>query len=166
MKIPAVVSLLLLALSLFSQNSGKTLKAFRVDEKTIQVDGKLDEREWKQAPVGSQFIQFEPRLGEPAEFETRFRVLYDDHYLYVGVSCFDPEPDKIVSRVTKREGPLDTDDSIGFGLDTFGDRRTAYAFFTNILGTQLDGRLSGNGSRRAAVPIPAGPLNWPFLSPA
>ena len=145
MKIPAVVSLLLLSLSLFSQNSGKTLKAIRVDEKTIRVDGKLDEKEWKLAPVAGQFIQFEPRLGEPAEFDTRFRVLYDDHYLYVGISCFDPEPDKIVSRVTKREGPLDTDDSIGIGLDTFGDRRTAYVFFTNILGTQLDGRLSDNG---------------------
>ena len=56
MKIPAVVSLLLLFLSLFSQNSGKTLKAVRVDEKTIRVDGKLNEKEWKLAPLADLYV--------------------------------------------------------------------------------------------------------------
>ncbi|MCK4836456.1 MAG: carbohydrate binding family 9 domain-containing protein, partial [Candidatus Aminicenantes bacterium] len=147
MKPKRIVALvfLLLSLPLISQQKTKTIKPLNIENKIITIDGKLDEEEWQQAPVAGQFIQFEPRLGEPASFETKARVLYDDHFLYVGISCYDPEPDKIVSRVTKREGALETDDTIAIGLDTFADQRTAYGFFTNILGTQLDGRLSDNG---------------------
>lgn len=145
MKFSALVALLLFSFTLFSQDNRKIVEAFHIKNNLISIDGKLGEAEWQLAPEAGQFIQFQPRLGKPAEFDTRFRVLYDDQYLYIGIHCFDPEPGKIVSQVTKREGPLDADDCIGIGLDTFCDRRTAYVFFTNILGTQTDGRMSDNG---------------------
>lgn len=114
-------------------------------EKPIKVDGNLDEPVWTDAEVAKDFIQFQPHRGAKATFKTEVRILLSETHLYFGVTCFDPEPDKIIARLTKRDSELDEDDSIGIGLDTFLDRRTAYYFFTNPLGTQLDGRLSDNG---------------------
>jgi hypothetical protein len=135
----------LFSLNLSAQFQIKKVGATKIKNKTIVVDGKLDEPLWQKSAVATDFIQFEPHKGRPASFKTEARILFDDRFIFIGVSCYDPEPEKIVSRITKREGVIDSDDSISIGLDTFADKRTAYAFFTNILGTQLDGRLSDNG---------------------
>jgi len=111
----------------------------------VVIDGILTEPGWQQTVVSSGFIQYQPRIGEPASFETEIRVLYDETQLYIGIRCFDPAPQKITARLTKRDSDLMEDDAIGIGLDTFRDGRTAYYFFTNPLGTQSDGRLSDNG---------------------
>lgn len=117
----------------------------RKTEGSIFIDGKILEADWQNAQVLSGFLQFQPRLGEPAPFQTQVRILYSDTHIYFGVFCHDPEPEKIIARLTKRDSDLTDDDAIGIGLDTFMDGRTAYYFFTNSLGTQADGRLSDNG---------------------
>ncbi len=137
--------LLLMGMALGAGNPDKAAKAQIIDNHSITIDGRLDESQWQLGEANGDFIQFQPQLGQPASYKTEFRVLTDDQYIYIGVSCYDPEPDKIVSRITSREGGIDTDDAIAIGLDTFTDSRTAYGFFTNVLGTQLDGRLSDNG---------------------
>ncbi len=122
----------------------KSVKPLKIKQKP-RVDGKLSEPEWGQAKIAGDFLQFEPHKGEPAVFKTEIRVLYTESHLYLGIDCRDPEPGKIIARLTKRDSDLTNDDAIGIGLDTFLDRRTAYYFFTNPLGTQTDGRLSDNG---------------------
>lgn len=122
----------------------KIIKPLKIKQKPA-VDGKLAEPEWNRAETAVDFVQFEPKKGEPAEFKTEVRVLYTGSHIYVGINCCDPEPAKIIARLTKRDSDLMNDDAIGIGLDTFLDRRTAYYFFTNPIGTQTDGRLSDNG---------------------
>jgi len=112
---------------------------------TIAVDGKLSEGVWRKASVAKDFIQFEPRRGQPARFSTEVRFLLSRTHLYVGVRCQDPEPARIAASRTRRDSDLYDDDCIGIGLDTFHDKRTAYYFFTNPLGAQMDGRLADNG---------------------
>ena len=51
----------------------------------IALDGVLDEPAWNDAPMAANFIQNDPREGEPATFDTEVRVLYDDAALYFGV---------------------------------------------------------------------------------
>lgn len=122
----------------------KTVKPLKIKKKP-SIDGRLNEPEWEQAEIAGDFLQFEPKKGESAEFKTEVRVLYTESYIYFGIYCHDPEPAKIIARLTKRDSDLMADDTIGLGLDTFLDRRTSYYFFTNPLGTQTDGRLSDNG---------------------
>ncbi len=131
--------------SLLSGIIQKSVAGVKCKGKSIKVDGKLVETEWKTASVLTDFLQYEPQKGAPASFQTDVRILYDDGYIYFGVNCIDPEPERIVSRVRKREGDLPGDDTVGIALDTFYDRQTAYMFFTNIAGVQLDGRLADNG---------------------
>jgi hypothetical protein len=129
----------------FAQGPVKKATALRINE-AIKVDGALDEPAWQKAGDVSDFIQFQPNRGEPATVRTVVKVLYDTRYIYIGFLCYDPEPEKIVSRVTKRDADLETDDAVVVGLDTFDDRRTCYVFMTNILGTQYDGRIVDNGN--------------------
>lgn len=110
-----------------------------------KIDGRLDEEIWRQAQAATDFRQFEPARGKPASFVTAVHIIYDRENIYFGVNCSDPEPDRIVARITKREGELRSDDAVSVALDTFNDDQSAYIFFTNILGTQRDGRLSDNG---------------------
>ncbi len=48
----------------------------------IIVDGKLDELSWQLAPKSTPFIDIV--TGEPAWFDTRVALLWDDDYLYFG----------------------------------------------------------------------------------
>src|SRR5262249_56444476 len=55
------------------------------------------------------------------------------------------DPGKVRATVAKRDQIFD-DDYFGFYLDTFNDRRRAYAVFFNPLGVQADGVFTeGNG---------------------
>jgi hypothetical protein len=130
---------------LFSgQAETKEASALKIDEQ-IAVDGFLKESAWEKAEELTDFIQFEPQRGKLASLKTVAKILYDENFLYVGFLCFDPQPEKIIARLTKRDSDLEEDDSVGVGLDTFNDKRNCYFFFTNLLGTQFDGRISENG---------------------
>src|ERR1700693_2649240 len=92
----------------------------------IHIDGALDEAAWRNAPIATDFIQNEPREGEPASERTEVRVLYDDAYLYIGVSAHDSSPnDIIVNELKKDFDPLATD-LFEVILDTFHDGRNGY----------------------------------------
>ncbi len=143
------IALIILAMGMlfpaFGQEQAKVAAALKIAE-AIAVDGALDEPSWKTAGDISDFVQFQPSRGTPASVRTVVKVLYDSRYIYFGFLCYDPEPAKIVSRVTKRDADLGTDDAVVVGLDTFHDQRTCYVLMTNILGTQYDGRIVDNGN--------------------
>jgi hypothetical protein len=132
----------------------------------VTIDGRLDEPAWSQAVAITDFVQLKPERGQPAAYSTEARVLLTAERLIVGFLCRDSEPERITARLSRRDSALTEDDCVCVGLDTFFDRRTAYYFFTNPLGTQEDGRLSENGRvgdntwdgewRSAAVRIPEG----------
>ena len=107
------------------------------------IDGAIGADEWRGAARVADFIQFEPNRGEPSELETEVAVLYDDAHLYVAFVAHDPEP--LMGQMTQRDAQLWLDDSVQIYLDTFHDGRSGYFFMTNVLGTQLDGRLVEDG---------------------
>lgn len=90
-------------------------------------------------------MQFEPTVGAPALQKTEAYMLYDDTHVYFGFRCFDSEPSQIVAQLNRRDSDLLRDDAVIVVLDTFHDSRSAYYFATNLLSTQLDGRINDNG---------------------
>ncbi|MEN8154762.1 MAG: DUF5916 domain-containing protein [Acidobacteriota bacterium] len=138
--------IILLLFPLLSQAAEST-KEVRPDKITgkIIVDGKFTEPEWDSAKIAGDFVQFQPEKGNSPYFRTEVRILYSESHIYFGFICEDREPGKIISRLSQRDADISEDDSVGIGIDTFSDHRTAYYFFTNPLGTQKDGRLSDNG---------------------
>src|SRR5688500_12685217 len=69
----------------------------------LDIDGKLDEPAWAQAPVFAGFVQRFPVAGNPPSEKTEMRVLYDDRNLYVAIRCFDSQPEKISRRLGRRD---------------------------------------------------------------
>ena len=139
--------LLLISLPVFSQSEVKEASALKIDE-AIKVDGSLDEPAWEKAREARDFIQFQPDRGKPSSENTIVKILYDEKFIYFGFLCYDSQPEKIAAQITKRDAELHDDDAVIVLLDTFHDRRNCYFFMTNILGTQLDGRIVENGRTR------------------
>ena len=109
-----------------------------------EIDGVIEDDEWRSASRGEDFIQFQPNRGEPSLLSTVVYVQYDDENLYVAFEAHDPEP--LMGQMTERDAALWNDDSVQIYLDTFHDARSGYFFMTNVLGTQLDGRIAEDGT--------------------
>ncbi len=137
-------SILLLFSDVFGQWTLKQTIAKKITEPII-VDGVIDEAAWKGAPEVGDFIQFQPRRGELAQFRTVVKIAYDESYVYFGFLCYDSQLDDIAARLAKRDADLKPDDSVYVFLDTFNDKQSCYFFGTNLLGTQWDGRFTDNG---------------------
>lgn len=113
----------------------------------IDIDGKLDEPAWKSAPVSDRFVQSYPKPDAPATDPTEVRVLYDDDALFVGVRMFDSHPDSIVGQLTRRDPTSVYSDYVYVIVDSYHDRRTAFAFGVNPLGVQRDLLLYNDNSQ-------------------
>lgn len=115
-------------------------------DEPIQIDGKLDEEAWSRAEVLKDFIQNQPRTGEPASEPTEVRILFDNENLYFGVFCFDSEISKRTIPSLERDfspGPLH--DLIAVALDTFHDGRNSYGFALNPRGAKHEGQFYNDG---------------------
>ena len=132
-------------LSVLAAQDNKIITALYV-ESPIVIDGNLDEPAWSLAQPGGNFIQNEPRTGEPATEATEVRLLYDDENLYIGVYCFDSAGREgiTVTEVKRDYRPFDND-HFSFVLDTFDDNRNAFLFGTNPRGAQREGQVEGDG---------------------
>src|ERR1700757_4288742 len=84
----------------------------------------------------SGFVQRNPHDGEAVSEPTDAYLGYDQKNLYVVFVCFD-NPGEVRARMSRREDVYD-DDQVEVILDTFHDRRRAYAFQTTPLGVQWD----------------------------
>lgn len=82
------------------------------------------------------FTQRNPHDGESVSEPTEAYLGYDQKNLYVVFVCFD-DPRQVRARMSRREDIHD-DDQVEIMLDTFHDRRRAYAFQTTPLGVQWD----------------------------
>jgi hypothetical protein len=110
----------------------------------MSIDGVLDEPDWAQAALLGDILQREPKQEVAASERTEVRLLMDKDNLYVGVNCFDSEPEKVVGTQMARDADLEIDDSVAILLDTFHDRRNAFYFATNPAGALVDGLIVEN----------------------
>jgi hypothetical protein len=67
----------------------------------LVIDGRLDEAAWRQAPASQAFVDIV--TGEPAWFDTRVRLLWDERYLYFG---FTAEETDVWGTLTERDSKI------------------------------------------------------------
>ncbi len=111
------------------------------------IDGVLDDPAWNTVRFQGGFLQREPVEGEPATEETRVGIAYDRKNLYIGVKCYDREPQKIIAREMRRDALVDDDDYFELVLDTYHDHRSGFYFITNPNGVRRDARLANEGKQ-------------------
>ena len=141
------VVLVLAAAAAVLQDPGgsASLRARRTSTPPV-IDGRLDEAVWGTADVGNTFRQYEPEEGQPATERTELRILYDNTSLYVGVRLFDAEPEKIVTRLSRRDDSPDAD-RFTLYVDALHDRLTGASFEVSAGGAQRDAAISNDTNR-------------------
>src|SRR5258708_16194651 len=113
----------------------------RID-RAPRLDGTLDDPLWLQATPISNFLQREPYEGQPPTEQTEVRILYTKHEIYFGITCFDSDPSGIVATELRRDVSQELDDYFEIIIDSAHDRRNAYVFQVNPLGTQRDALIT------------------------
>jgi hypothetical protein len=114
-----------------------TINAYRLAETDeIIINGRLDELVWNRAERGGGFLEKEPYPLIPMSEQTEFAILYDDENLYIGVWCWDSEPDKIIRQLSPRG--TSTPDNLFIFIDSYHDHRTGYKFTVSPTGVQAD----------------------------
>ena len=105
----------------------------------ITLDGKLDEADWRRAPVSGDFIENMPNEKQPARVKTEVRVLYDQDAIYFGIRAFDPDPSLIHAPFVRRDKVFGTQDNFIVWIDPTGARKFAQFIRVNGRGVLADG---------------------------
>jgi Carbohydrate family 9 binding domain-like len=121
--------------------SDRSAQAVRV-KRPPRLDGTLDDPIWQQAIPIADFRQKEPYEGQPATERTEVRILYTHDEIYFGVVCRDSVAHGIVATQLRRDVTQELDDYFEIVIDSRHDRRNAYVFQVNPLGTQRDGLIT------------------------
>jgi len=122
------------------QSEARVAEAVPVDH-APKLDGTLDDPLWLNAKPITGFRQREPFENKPPTEGTEVRILYTRHAVYFGILCHDSYAPRIVATELRRDVSQDLDDHFEILIDSIHDRRGAYVFEINPLGTQSDGLI-------------------------
>ena len=144
----AALALCCLTQASLAQDPDRKVTALHI-ESPIVIDGIFDEAEWNLAEPAADFIQSDPRTGEPSSERTEVRILFDDENLYLGIYCFDSlgREGVTLNTLARDYSPRDTD-HFSMVFDTFNDNRNGFSFSTNPGGAMRDCQFSGDGETR------------------
>ncbi|MBC7187100.1 MAG: carbohydrate binding family 9 domain-containing protein [Calditrichaeota bacterium] len=110
-----------------------------------EIDGCLLDSAWQAVAFQGDFVQREPEEGAASSERTEVAVLYDAENLYLGVKCYDTEPERLVAREMLRDTQLDDDDNFEIVIDSYRDRRSGFYFVVNPRGAMRDAVFSNEG---------------------
>lgn len=140
-----IISIILFFVPVKAQHSQPdTIRAVNISG-SIQVDGRLKEKQWEFSQPVSNFTQRELHEGHPATERTEVRILYNNSSLYIAVKCYDSQSDKLIANGMKWDFDWGSDDDFETIIDTYNDKRNAYLFIINPNGAQADALVMDNG---------------------
>ena len=148
MRLAAFMFVFLCSAAAFGQfEAKKSYETKRLDGAPPRIDGFLSETVWNQIEWGGgDFIQISPDPRVSPSVQTKFKILYDAKNLYIALKNFDPDPGKIVRRMSRRDG-FDGD-YVEVNIDSYFDKRSAFSFISSVSGVKSDEFLSNNGNTR------------------
>jgi hypothetical protein len=114
------------------------------------IDGNLNDRVWKQAPVATDFVELSPVAGrhEKPEERTEIRILYDNNAIYLAAQMFETSSQKIARELVNRDN-YGNSDYIGIVLDTYLDGINGSGFYVTAAGVQFDAKYANSDAEDA-----------------
>jgi hypothetical protein len=106
----------------------------------LKLDGRLDEEVYTQEKPFGGLIQVTPNYMEVMTERSDVWVTYDEQNIYVTCKCWDSAPPAqwIANELRRDTNGLRQNDHFGVMFDTYYDRRSGFAFYTNPLGARAD----------------------------
>lgn len=108
------------------------------------IDGIMDDESWSLVDWDSDFTEWRPDENTAPSHQTKFKILYDQKYLYIGIRALDKHPDSIVKRLSRRDGF--EGDWVEVNIDSYHDLRTGFSFTFSAAGVKGDEFISDNGN--------------------
>lgn len=140
-----ILILLLLNLTLLvSGNDKRTFTTQKITSSPPHIDGLINEQVWDAVEWTGDFIQVEPYENRPPSQQTKFKILYDDNYLYIAIKALDSAPDSIVRRMSRRDGF--EGDWLEVNIDSYHDKLTGFSFNITAAGVKGDEAISNDGN--------------------
>jgi hypothetical protein len=104
----------------------------------IVIDGVLDEEEWADAEIYSDFVTVEPLTGDSAKYRTEVRVITNSDGIFVGFSNYQPASVKRVNRQFPRDAQIEADRNV-VSIDFDSTALAGYDFTVGSANSQQDG---------------------------
>jgi hypothetical protein len=101
----------------------------------VVIDGKLDDRVWKEAPWTDNFVDIEGTLKPSPMYRTKVKMLWDDSCLYIGAEIEEPH---VWATLLKRDTVIFYDNDFEVFIDPNGDNHEYYEFEMNAFNTGWD----------------------------
>ena len=114
----------------------------------IILDGKLDEKDWKEADIAYDFYQNFPYDTSLAISQSEIRITFNDKFIYVGAKMHDNVIGPYIIRSLRRDFQGPGTDALHLIFDTFSDQTNAFSFSVNPYGVQREGLVANGGSFR------------------
>ena len=124
---------------------GNVLRAIAVDSPPV-FDGRIiGDPIWNDVPVADGFLQSTPNEGALATEHTEVRVVFTVDTVFIGVVCFDRDPQSLVVSDSSRDSSMNDADSVQIVIDTFHDEQNGFIFGTTPAGQEYDGQVANEG---------------------
>lgn len=143
-----LISFLLTPALLYPQDSNP-VTAFATSS-SITIDGDLNDAAWQNAPVISDFVQYEPLEGRESNFKTEVRVIFGKDDLFIGAMLHDARGN--IENNLGRRDEYNRADWFLVSIDSYFSGKTAFTFGVNAAGVQLDG-LQDDGKKVSSSEI-------------
>ena len=103
---PRSLFLLFACFTIISTSSAQDKKTLNIARttKAPKIDGILNEAIWQNAEIATDFVQFQPEIGNlrAKNQRTEVKITYDDNAIYIGAHLYD-DPSKIMKQLTSRD---------------------------------------------------------------
>ncbi len=113
-------------------------------ERPPVIDGRDGDAVWTAAPAVTEFTEFDPTQGKAPRFATAAKFAYDERNLYVFVRSFDPEPQRLM-RLLARRDDFPYADRLILIVDSYHDLRTGFEFGVGASGSRYDASVANDG---------------------
>ncbi|MBX2927597.1 MAG: carbohydrate binding family 9 domain-containing protein [Saprospiraceae bacterium] len=104
----------------------------------IQLDGELNEADWQDAQVATDFFQNFPQDTAFAALQTEVRMTFDGDFLYVGALIRQKRADYIITSL-KRDFDSGATDVFTVNIDPFSDKINGFHFAVSPYNVQREG---------------------------
>ena len=144
------ISLILFWQTIFSQDSTLVVPQRTYTTKPLLnnpppvIDGLINDTSWELVAWEGDFIEQRPDENTAPEHQTKFKITYDENFIYLAFRCLDTEPEKIVKRLSRRDGF--EGDWVAVFFDSYYDKRTSFNFIVTAAGVKGDEFTSNNGN--------------------
>src|ERR1051326_4310399 len=99
---PLLIALLVLCVPLFAADDSLPSVHITRTTGTIVVDGDLNDPGWQNATKFEKWYETNPGDNIEPKVKQIGYVTYDEHFMYVGIDMWDPDPSKIKDRKSTR----------------------------------------------------------------